>query len=145
MPKRTTRKTLKGKGGKSTNLQTLMQLGIAPPKKRTSSKQLWNYGGNELTALRLDPYYTKRLRGKGKIKDFFRRLFGKPTEKEINAQNAEIMRAIQAPATPAVAPADTSEIDLEILRDLQEMVTTPVVEASPRTPRSTGTKFNDDM
>ena len=106
MPKKTTR-------GKGIDPLLVMRRSIQP--KRGGRTNIWNTGGAELTKLRLDPYYTRKIQGKGKIKDWLKRVFGKKKEsqEEIDRLNAEIMRDIQglpppavpAPVAPVPAPA----------------------------------------
>lgn len=65
-----------------------------PPRKtcgKRGGKRI-RRGGSELTALRLDPYYLKRLRGKG-IKEWFQEKFGKTDS--INAIDQEILHDLQ--------------------------------------------------
>lgn len=98
MPKKTTR-------GKGIDPLLVMRRSIQPKRGRRSN--IWNTGGAELTNLRLDPYYIRKMQGKGKIKDWLKRLFGKDKEsqEEIERLNAEIMRDIQGlPPAPETKP-----------------------------------------
>lgn len=51
-------------------------------------------GGNSLTALRLDPYYTKRLRGTG-LFDFLKKKNITSTTSTISAIDQEILHDLQ--------------------------------------------------
>lgn len=113
MPKKTTR-------GKGIDPLLVMRRSIQPKRGRRSN--IWNTGGAELTKLRLDPYYSRKMQGKGKIKDWLKRVFGKKnkeSQEEIERLNAEIMRDIQGLPPPATETRS-------------ETKTTPTITETPR-------------
>ena len=73
-------------------------------------------GGSDLTALQLDPYYLKKLYGKG-LFDKLKQLFGKKKKEEedpgeVERLNAEIMKDIAEGITHKEiqnAPSDTGK------------------------------------
>ena len=115
MPKKTTR-------GKGIDPLLVMRRSIQPKRGRRSN--IWNTGGAELTKLRLDPYYSRKMQGKGKIKDWLKRVFGKKnkeSQEEIERLNAEIMRDIQG--LPSVTETKT---------EIKTVPTTPTPNVSPQ-------------
>ena len=120
MPKKTTR-------GKGIDPLLVMRRSIQP--KRGSRANIWNTGGADLTKLRLDPYYIRNMQGKGKIKDWLKRIFGKKNKEsqaEIERLNAEIIRDIQGLPPPATEKK-TEPIPTPIINDKPQSGSRPTI------------------